>query len=130
MALYSLSGRPRPQSGGFELAVWYWMRLSGVALFVLALLHFTLQHFVTDPSAETSQWIFDTRWNNIAWRTVDWLLLLVVISHAFLGVRTVTMDYIRGGWRTLALMALYIAGAVLLVAGSAVVLAVQRPGGI
>ncbi len=130
MALYSLSGRPRPQSGGFELAVWYWMRLSGVALFVLALLHFTLQHFVTDPSAETSQWIFNERWNNIAWRTVDWLLLLVVISHAFLGVRTVTMDYIRGGWRTLALMALYIAGAVLLVAGSAVVLAVQRPGGI
>ena len=49
MALYSRSGRPRPQRGGFELAVWYYMRLSGVALFVLALTHFSLQHFVSDP---------------------------------------------------------------------------------
>ena len=30
MALYSRSGRPKPQSGGFELAAWYFMRLSGV----------------------------------------------------------------------------------------------------
>ena len=50
MALYSRSGRPRPQSGGFELAAWYFMRLSGVALFVLALAHFSLVHFLFDPS--------------------------------------------------------------------------------
>ena len=37
MTLYSRSGRPRPLSGGFEIAAWYFMRLSGVALFVLAL---------------------------------------------------------------------------------------------
>ncbi len=57
MALYSRSGRPRPQSGGFELAAWYYMRLSGVALFVLALTHFSVMHFLFDPAQEKSGFI-------------------------------------------------------------------------
>ena len=32
MAMYSRSGRPKPQSGGLELAIWYFMRVSGVLL--------------------------------------------------------------------------------------------------
>jgi succinate dehydrogenase hydrophobic anchor subunit len=59
MALYSRSGRPRPQSGGFELAAWYFMRLSGVALFVLALTHFSLQHFLSRPAGPDRDWIFN-----------------------------------------------------------------------
>ncbi|MGD0863726.1 MAG: succinate dehydrogenase [Candidatus Limnocylindrales bacterium] len=128
MAMYSRSGRPRPLSGGFELAVWYYMRLSGVALFVLALTHFSLQHFLFDPSQETSQWIFNQRWNSIFWRSFDWLLLMMVVSHAFLGIRTVTMDYLRGGRRTLALTALYLVGIAVFVMGTSVVLSVQMPG--
>ena len=54
MALYSRSGRPKPQSGGFELASWYFMRLSGVALFILAFAHFSLEHFLFDPSQESA----------------------------------------------------------------------------
>jgi succinate dehydrogenase / fumarate reductase membrane anchor subunit len=105
------------------------MRLSGVALFVMALTHFSLQHFLFDPSQETSQWIFDQRWNSIFWRSFDWLLLMMVVSHAFLGVRTVTMDYLKGGKRTLALTALYMVGIVIFVMGTSVVLSVQFPGG-
>ena len=37
-----------PAGGGFELAVWYLIRLSGLALFVLALAHFSITHFVFD----------------------------------------------------------------------------------
>jgi len=123
MALYSRSGRPRPQSGGFELAAWYFMRLSGVALFVLALVHFSLQHFLFDPSQQTSTWIFTQRWNSLFWRGFDWLLLMMVLLHAFLGIRTVTMDYVKGGRRTLALTALYLAGVVLFAMGTIVVFA-------
>jgi len=129
MAMYSRSGRPRPQSGGFELFVWYYMRLSGVALFVLALIHFSVMHFVFDPSQENAQWIFNTRWNSVLLRSFDWLLLMMVISHAFLGIRTVTMDYLRGGRRTLALSVLYLVGAIVFVMGTSVVLSVQMPGG-
>jgi succinate dehydrogenase / fumarate reductase membrane anchor subunit len=127
MALYSRSGRPRPQSGGFELAAWYYMRLSGVALFVLALTHFSLQHFLFDPSQESAKWIFDQRWNSLFWRGFDWLLLMMVVSHAFLGVRTVTMDYLKGGQRTFALMALYLIGALVFVMGTIVVFSVPIP---
>jgi succinate dehydrogenase / fumarate reductase, membrane anchor subunit len=124
MAMYSRSGRPRPQSGGFELAVWYYMRLSGLALFVLALTHFSLQHFITDPANQTSNWIIQQRWNNLFWRAFDWMMLLMVISHAFLGIRTVTMDYVQGGKRIAALTALYVTGAAVFVIGTIVVMTV------
>ena len=128
MAMYSRSGRPRPQSGGFELAAWYYMRLSGVALFVLALTHFTVPHFVFAPSQENAEWIFTARWNDLFLRSVDWMMLMMVVSHAFLGVRTVTMDYLRGGRRTLALTVLYLLGIVVFVIGTSVVFTVRMPG--
>ncbi len=128
MALYTRSGRTKPQSGGMELAVWYLMRLSGVALFVLALGHFSIQHFVFDPANQTSQWIFNQRWNSLFWRTFDWLLLIMVLFHAFMGVRTVTMDYLKAGARTWSLMALYLVGIVLFVMGTIVVFSVPIAG--
>ena len=127
MALYSTSGRPKPASGGVELANWFFMRLSGVALFVLALVHFSLQHFLFDPSQETSTWIFQQRWNSLFWRGFDWLLLMTVVLHAFLGVRTVTMDYLKGGKRTFALMTLYLVGAIIFVMGTIVVFSLPLP---
>jgi succinate dehydrogenase / fumarate reductase membrane anchor subunit len=129
MALYSRSGRPRPQSGGFELAVWYYMRLSGLALLILALTHFSLQHFVSDPSEQTAEWIFNTRWNSLFYRAFDWTLLMMVVSHAFLGMRTVLMDYLRGQLRFHALMLLYFAGVVCFVMGTVVVFSVPLPVG-
>jgi succinate dehydrogenase / fumarate reductase, membrane anchor subunit len=128
MALYSRVGRPRPQSGGFELAAWYYMRLSGVALFVLALIHFSVMHFLFDPSQESASWIIRERWGNVLLRSFDWLLLAMVLSHAFLGIRTVTMDYLHGGRRTFALMGLYLLGIVVFVIGTSVVMTVRVPG--
>jgi succinate dehydrogenase / fumarate reductase, membrane anchor subunit len=121
MSRYSRSGRPRPQSGGFELAGWYYMRLSGVALFVLALLHFSVMHFIFDPSQEKSGFI-DARWSDVLIRSFDWLFLAIVLSHAFMGVRTVTMDYLHGRARTFALMGLYFLGIVIFVMGTMVVM--------
>ncbi len=128
MALYSRSGRPRPQSGGFELFAWYYMRVSGVALFVLALLHFSVEHFLFDPSQENAAWIFATRWNNVLLRSFDWLFLTMVLTHAFLGIRTITMDYLHGGSRTFALMSLYLLGIIIFVMGTTVVMTVKLPG--
>jgi succinate dehydrogenase / fumarate reductase membrane anchor subunit len=127
MALYSQSGRPKPASGGFELAAWYYMRLSGVALFVLALVHFSVMHFIFDPGSEKAGFISE-RWNDLLIRTFDWLFLTVVLSHAFTGVRTVTMDYVKGRLRILALMALYLVGIILYVMGTLVVMTANIPG--
>ncbi len=121
MSLYSRSGRVRPQGGGWELAVWYVMRLTGLGLFVTALAHFSITHFVFDPAKQTAAWIEADRWGSIAWRTIDWLMLSFVIFHAFLGVRTVVQDYTSGALRLTLTMALYIGALVLFAMGTVVV---------
>jgi succinate dehydrogenase / fumarate reductase membrane anchor subunit len=127
MALYSRSGRPRPHGSGFEMAVWYLMRLSGLALFVLALGHFSIMHFIFDPASQSSQWIIDDRWGSVLWRTVDWMLLTMVVLHAFLGVRTVLQDYIHGGARTALTLLLYLAGVALALLGTIAVMTLPFP---
>ena len=127
MALYTRSGRPRPHGSGFELAVWYLMRLSGLALFVLALGHFSIMHFIFDPATQSAQWIIDDRWGSVLWRTVDWLLLTMVVLHAFLGVRTGLQDYIHGGARTALTLLLYLAGIALALMGTMAVMTLPFP---
>jgi succinate dehydrogenase / fumarate reductase membrane anchor subunit len=127
MALYTRAGRPRPHGSGFELAVWYLMRLSGLALFVLALGHFSIMHFIFDPASQSSQWIIDDRWGSVLWRTVDWMLLTMVVLHAFLGVRTVLQDYIHGGARTALTLLLYLAGVALALLGTIAVMTLPFP---
>ena len=121
------AGRARPQGSGFELAVWYLMRLTGLGLFVLALSHFSITHFVFDPASQTSQWIVDTRWGNILWRTVDWLMLSLVIFHSFMGVRTVLQDYTHGGVRFVLTMALYLGALALFAMGTMAVATLGFP---
>ena len=127
MALYTRAGRPRPHGSGFELAVWYLMRLSGLALFVLALGHFSIMHFIFDPATQSAQWIIDDRWGSVLWRTVDWLLLTMVVLHAFLGIRTVLQDYIHGGARTALTLLLHLAGIALALMGTMAVMTLPFP---
>ncbi len=130
MSLYTRSGRVRPQGGGWELAVWYLMRLSGLALFVLALTHFLILHVVWDPADQTAEFIINERWNTLFWRGFDWLLLMMVLFHSFMGVRTVVSDYTKGGVRTSILMGLYLLAFVLFVLGTIVVMTLPVPGSV
>ena len=122
MAIYSRSGRRRPTGGGFELFAWYLMRITGLGLFVLALAHFLILHVLYDPSQEDSTFIAQVRWSSLFWRVMDWSLLMLVLFHAFLGVRTVIGDYVKGGARMALLVSLYLLGFFLFVAGTSVVL--------
>ena len=120
-ARYSRSGRSKPQSSGFELAVWYLMRLSGLGLFVLVLTHYLILHVLYDPAEQDASWIAEFRWNSLFWRAFDWLMLMLVLFHSFMGMRTVVADYTRGGARTLILSLLYLTAIGLLVIGTLVV---------
>jgi succinate dehydrogenase hydrophobic membrane anchor protein len=114
--------RRRPRGSRKELFVWYLLRLTAVAVFVLALAHFILLHFFWDPAEQNAQFIADERWNSIFWRGFDWLLLTTVLIHSFLGVRTVVMDYIHSPvWRTGTLWLLYVVGIVLFILGTQVI---------
>jgi succinate dehydrogenase hydrophobic anchor subunit len=112
------SGSARPSGSGWELAIWYLMRLTGLGLFVTALAHYIIVHFLYDPSQQTAGWITDERWGNIAWRTADWLMLTFVVFHAFMGLRIVVQDYTSGAVRTLFTMLLYLGAIVIFALGT------------
>lgn len=126
MARITSAGTARPQGGGWELAVWYGMRLTGLGLFVTALAHFMITHFLSDPANQNAAWI-DQRWGSIAWRTVDWLMLGFVTFHAFMGMRTVVQDYTHGALRTALTMALYLGMLVLFAMGTVAVATLPFP---
>jgi succinate dehydrogenase / fumarate reductase membrane anchor subunit len=109
-------GRAKP-GGGYELAVWYLMRLTGLGLFVLALSHFIILHVLYDPACQRATFI-SQRWADLGVRTADWLMLAFVCFHAFMGMRTIVQDYTHGGVRIVLTMGLYLVAIVLFVMGS------------
>ncbi len=115
--------RRRPVGQRRELVAWYLMRVTGILLFVLALAHFSILHFIWDPAEQTAEFIIRERWNHIFWRGFDWLLLMSVLFHGFLGMRTVVQDYVRRPrLRKFWLYLLYALGVVLFVIGTQVII--------
>ena len=121
--------RRKPRGSRRDLTAWYLMRVTGVALFVLALAHFSILHFIWDPAEQTADFITNERWNQIFWRGFDWLLLMTVLFHGFIGVRTVILDYVhRPRLREFTMLMLYSLGFLLFVIGTQVILTLPIPG--
>ncbi len=114
-------GRPRTRSA--EAWSWVFMRLSGLALVFLALIHFTVTHIVNDV-VETDYDFVAERWHNPAWRVFDWLLLVLALGHGVNGLRWIVDDYVRHPGRNKAVKALlYGLTGVLVVVGTLTILA-------
>ena len=114
--------QPRPKGRGRELTYWLLTRYTAIALFVLALAHFTVTHFVYDSSIQTAEWVKQVRWNSLALRFVDWSMLVIVMLHSSLGMRTVVQDYFKGRAQSIVLGLLYTLTAVLVALGSHVII--------
>ncbi len=96
--------RSRPS---FEAWSWLFMRVSGLALIFLALVHFALTHIVTDV-ADTGSDFVDDRWANPLWRLFDWALLTLALFHGLGGLRWIIDDYVRSpGRRAVIKVSLY-----------------------
>jgi len=115
------SSRVKPVGGGFELVVWYLMRLTGLGLFVLVLSHYLILHVLYDPAKQDASWIATLRWSSTFWRAYDWLMLTLVLFHAFMGMRVVISDYVGGRARTALLSLLYLLAIALFAMGTIVV---------
>ena len=97
------------------------MRLTGLALFVLALAHFIILHFVYDPAPADRRFIPTSAGEHLLAR-LDWLMLMLVLFHSFLGMRTVVQRlHPRRRSRRRSRWALYL-GAILFVLGTIVVM--------
>lgn len=121
-APYSRSGRVRPQGDRFETVVWYLMRISGIGLFVLVLTHYLILHVLYDPAEQTAAWIAEFRWSSTFWRAFDWSMLMLVLFHAFMGMRVVIGDLTRGRPAAVLRYGLYALAIFLFIIGTHVVL--------
>jgi succinate dehydrogenase / fumarate reductase membrane anchor subunit len=77
---------------------YFFMRLSGVSLIVLAIGHMMIQHVLNDVHNLTLEFVRQ-QWSSWGWRTYDLFLLIFAISHGFNGLRTILEDYVHGPGR-------------------------------
>jgi succinate dehydrogenase membrane anchor subunit len=118
----------RPNSGlgagipGFERFTWYFFRVSGLMLVVLAGGHLLITHYLNVPSDTTFEFVTN-RWSNTLWRSFDFLLLLTALWHGLFGLRTIVVDWVKwAGWRLLLTSLSWVIGLVFTVVGSITIL--------
>jgi succinate dehydrogenase / fumarate reductase membrane anchor subunit len=83
-----------PARARFERFFFMYMRMSGVALLILAVGHMLIQHVLNSSSSLTIQFVAD-QWNSWGWKLFDILLLAFALVHGFNGLRNVLEDYIH-----------------------------------
>ncbi len=111
-------GRSKPvEANGIELFSWYFFRVSGLLLVILALLHVVIMHVVNTVDEIDYAFVAD-RWGSPFWRVFDFLLLALALLHGVNGGRVSIEDYIRTpGWRIAAHTTLAVIALVFLVIG-------------
>jgi succinate dehydrogenase / fumarate reductase membrane anchor subunit len=101
------------------------MRVSGVVLVALVLIHVFIVHVVTPIQAVNFAFIA-SRWANPFWRWYDLIMLGLGLIHGMNGVRVVADDYIHSpGWRTVVAALIWLTTFVFLVVGAEVILVFQ-----
>jgi succinate dehydrogenase / fumarate reductase membrane anchor subunit len=119
----SRAARPKPEASGSERFWWYFMRLSGLALVLLALGHMFIMHVLVVIAGQEIDFAFvQSRWGTPFWRIYDLLLLVLAFVHGVNGARIVVTDYVTNRTaRSLVIGVLLVIAAIWLVLGMAVI---------
>jgi len=119
-------GRRTRPTGGIELYAWLFMRVSGIVLIIMVLIHFAIMHVITDIRDINFAFVAK-RFATPFWISYDLAMLILALFHGLNGLRTIIDDYVSSRpWRVMWLSALYVVGLVFLVVG-AVTLVTFRP---
>lgn len=78
----------------FERYAYLFMRMSGLALLILAVGHMMIQHVLNSSGNLTLVFVAE-QWNSWGWKAYDIFLLLFAIPHGINGLRNVLDDYIH-----------------------------------
>lgn len=78
----------------FERTAFMFMRMSGIALLILAVGHMMIQHVLNTTANLTLMFVAE-QWNSWGWKAYDFLLLLFAIPHGVNGLRNILEDYIH-----------------------------------
>ena len=119
----SRAARPKPEASGRERFWWYFMRLSGLALVILALGHMFIMHVLVELTGGEINFAFvQSRWGTPFWRIYDFALLLLAFLHGANGARIVIGDYVADRTaRSFLIAVLLLISAIWLVLGMAVI---------
>jgi succinate dehydrogenase / fumarate reductase membrane anchor subunit len=117
-------------AGGFELAAWYFMRISGLILVLLALGHLFITHILHNVETVNYQFVAD-RWGDprtgVFWRLWDLTMINLAVLHGFNGLRQVLDEYvIRRTRRKLVHTLLWCSAIFLMTIGTYAILLFQR----
>lgn len=116
------------QGSLFELYSWFFMRVSGAILLIIAVFHLMYMHFVVgvtqiDYNVVVGRWVGPA---GLFWRTFDLLLLTFAFTHGSNGIRFIIEDYVHHqGWRTFVKTLLYLLYFVLIVMGAYIIFSFQ-----
>lgn len=129
MANHTLSRRVKP-SGGFELAAWYFMRISGLVLVLLALGHLFVVHILFNVETINYAFVAD-RWtrpgSGFFWRLWDLAMVVLAVIHGLNGLRQVLDEYVLRPSRRVAVHTLiWIAATVLVGMGTYAILMFEK----
>ena len=90
-------GRRLKPSGGFELRAWYFMRISGLVLVLLALGHLFITHLLNNVEV-VNYYFVAKRWGDPRagwfWRLWDLTMINLAVFHGFNGLRQVLDEYV------------------------------------
>ena len=89
-----LTRRKTKVPSNFERTAFMFMRMSGIALLILAVGHLLIQHVLNSSGNLTLVFVAD-QWNNWGWKVYDMFLLIFAIGHGFNGLRYVISDYVH-----------------------------------
>jgi succinate dehydrogenase / fumarate reductase, membrane anchor subunit len=105
-----------------EVWWWFFMRISGIILVFLVLIHLYVMHLVGEGVERVNFAFVAERWDNVGWKTFDWVLLVLALLHGANGLRIIIDDYVqRDGVRTAIKGTLYAVTTVLMIMGTAVI---------
>jgi succinate dehydrogenase membrane anchor subunit len=113
--------KPRPRS--LESCAWLFMRLSGVALLLLAVGHMVMQHIQNDVHYATLRWVLEIRWAFTWIRVWDFALLGLAFIHGLNGFHTVVTDYVHNATalKVIRLLIVGVGGVILLMGAIAII---------
>jgi len=119
-------GRRTRPTGRMELYAWLFMRVSGLILVIMVLVHFAIMHVINDIQDISFAFVVK-RFATPFWISFDLIMLILALVHGLNGMRTIIDDFVRARkWRVVWLSTLYALGLIFLVVGT-VTLVTFRP---
>jgi succinate dehydrogenase / fumarate reductase membrane anchor subunit len=117
-------------AGGLELAAWYFMRISGLILVLLALGHLFITHILHNVETVNYEFVA-SRWadpkTGVLWRLWDLTMINLAVLHGFNGLRQVLDEYvIRRDRRVLTHTLIWLSVIFLMMIGSYAILMFEK----